>query len=53
MLYNLGLPLYLKIWNNIEKPGIDNLGKKKPGKTWSLINLGKNLKIPGIMNKIL
>ena len=29
----------------------DNLGKKKPGKTWIFGNYKKNLKKPGILNK--
>ena len=32
MLLLTGLPLYLESWKNLE---FDNLGKKKPGKTWN------------------
>jgi len=40
-----GLPLYLESWKNLE---FDNLGKKKPGKTWNLRNFEKKT---GIFNK--
>ena len=39
-----------------KKPGnleFDNLGKKKPRKTWNLKNFEKNLENPVILNKSL
>ena len=42
----LKVKLFATLPRNLKKPGFGNLGIKKPGKTWNLGNLKKNVEKP-------